>query len=289
MATFSATELRLFFFIAILVLVALWEMAAPKRELRVAKAGRWFNNLGIIFLDSLLVRLLFPLVAMGVAVAAQAQGWGLFNLIDLPAWLSVLLAVLLLDLIIYLQHVMFHTLPILWRLHMVHHADLDLDVTTGLRFHPVEIIISMFIKMAAVAAIGPPLLAVLIFEIALNGTAMFNHGNIRLPPGVDRFLRLLVVTPDMHRVHHSILIRETNSNFGFNFPWWDRLCGTYRSQPVAGHQEMVIGLSQYRHKEQVTLWRLLLLPFIGPPGRYSIQFIGASPQLTKKSPPAADS
>lgn len=284
MTALTETQLRLFFFVAILVLVAGWELVASKRTLTVSKAGRWFNNLGIIFLGSLVVRLLFPLVALGVAAAARESGWGLFNLVDLPYWLSVLLAVLMLDLVIYLQHVMFHTLPILWRLHMVHHADLDIDVTTGLRFHPIEIIISMLIKMATVAALGPPVLAVLIFEIALNGTAMFNHGNISLPTGVDRLLRLLVVTPDMHRVHHSVLIRETNSNFGFNFPWWDRLCGTYRSQPVAGHRDMVIGLSQYRHKEEVTLFRLLLLPFIGRPGRYSIKFIGGNPQQPGQNP-----
>lgn len=283
MTTLTETQLRLLFFVTILVLVAIWELAAPKRRLTVAKAGRWFNNLGIIFLDSLLVRLLFPLAAMGVAVAAQETGWGLFNLVDLPVWLAVLLAVLVLDLVIYLQHVMFHAVPTLWRLHMVHHADLDFDVTTGLRFHPIEIILSMLIKMATVAALGPPLLSVFIFEIALNGTAMFNHGNIRLPAALDRILRLLVVTPDMHRVHHSILIRETNSNFGFNFPWWDRLFGTYRNQPVAGHREMVIGLSQFRNREEVTLFRLLLLPFIGQEGRYSLKYIGNNPEIITKS------
>jgi sterol desaturase/sphingolipid hydroxylase (fatty acid hydroxylase superfamily) len=283
LATLTETQLRLFFFIAILVLVAVWELASPQRRLTVSKAGRWFNNLGIIFLDSLLVRLIFPLATMGVAAAAQEAGWGLFNLVALPAWLTVLLAVLVLDLVIYLQHVMFHAVPALWRVHMVHHADLDFDVTTGLRFHPIEIIVSMLIKMATVAALGPPLLAVFIFEIALNGTAMFNHGNIRLPTGLDRILRLLVVTPDMHRVHHSVLIRETNSNFGFNFPWWDRLFGTYRSQPVAGHQEMVIGLSQFRKKEEVTLFRLLLLPFIGQEGRYSLKYNGKNPEIISKS------
>lgn len=279
MIILTETQLRLFFFIAIFVLVAGWEVAAPQRRLTVSKAGRWFNNLGIIFLDSLLLRLLFPLAGMGVAVAAQETGWGLLNLVDLPTWLTVLLAVLVLDLVIYLQHVMFHAVPALWRLHMVHHADLDFDVTTGLRFHPIEIILSMLIKMATVAALGPPVIAVFIFEIALNATAMFNHGNIRLSTAIDRILRLLLVTPDMHRVHHSILIRETSSNFSFNFPWWDRLFGTYRSQPVAGHKEMLIGVSQIRKKEDVTLFRLLLLPFIGRPGRYSMKFIGRNPEL----------
>ncbi|MCK5194895.1 MAG: sterol desaturase family protein [Desulfobulbaceae bacterium] len=265
-----------------LLLVAVWEFAAPRRRLTVSKVGRWFNNLGIIFIDSLLVKLLFPVAAMGVAAAAHKNGWGLFNYLQIPAGLSVLMSVLILDLIIYLQHLMFHAVPVLWRLHMVHHADLDIDVTTGLRFHPIEIILSMLIKMMAMAALGPPVLAVLIFEISLNGTAMFNHGNIRLSEKIDRYLRLLVVTPDMHRVHHSVIIRETNSNFGFNFPWWDRLFGTYRAQPVAGHTGMTIGLSQFRKVKQVTLPQLLLLPFTGKAGRYSLNYIGRNPDVIKK-------
>ncbi len=275
----SETEIRILFFFGIFLAVALWEGMSSKRRLTVAKAGRWFNNLGIILLNMLLLRFLFPIAAMGVAAVAQKNGWGLLNLVPLPGWISLLLAVLLLDFIIYLQHVLFHAVPLFWRLHMVHHADLDFDVTTGLRFHPVEIILSMLIKMATVAVLGPPASAVLIFEVALNGTAMFNHGNIRLSKGLDAFLRLLVVTPDMHRVHHSVIIRETNSNFGFNFPWWDRLFGTYRPQPVVGHEGMTIGLSQFRKAGQVTLGRLLLLPFTGESGRYSLQYIGADPEL----------
>ena len=282
MTTITETQIRILFFFAILLLVAVWEFAAPRRRLTVSKVGRWFNNLGIIFIDSLLVKLLFPVAAMGVAAAAHKNGWGLFNYLQIPAGLSVLMSVLILDLIIYLQHLMFHAVPVLWRLHMVHHADLDIDVTTGLRFHPIEIILSMLIKMTAVAALGPPVLAVLIFEISLNGTAMFNHGNIRLSEKIDRYLRLLVVTPDMHRVHHSVIIRETNSNFGFNFPWWDRLFGTYRAQPVAGHTGMTIGLSQFRKVKQVTLPQLLLLPFTGKAGRYSLNYIGRNPDVIKK-------
>ncbi|HFQ89744.1 MAG TPA: sterol desaturase family protein, partial [Desulfobulbus sp.] len=224
----DTTLLRVGFFVGILAVVAAWEVVLPRRPLTVNKAGRWFNNFGIIVIDSLLVRLLFPVAALGVAAAASRQGWGLVAFLHLPAAAALLLSVLVLDLVIYLQHLMFHAVPLLWRLHMVHHADLDIDVSTGLRFHPVEILVSMLIKMATVAALGPPVAAVLLFEILLNGTAMFNHGNIRLPRSVDRVLRLLVVTPDMHRVHHSVIIRETNSNFGFNFPWWDRLFGTYR-------------------------------------------------------------
>ncbi len=272
---------RLAFFFAILGVVAAWELAAPRRRLTVSKPKRWANNLGIILLDSLLVKLLFPVAAVGVAAAAKQAGWGVFNVLRLPAAVSVALSVLVLDLTIYLQHLMFHATPLLWRLHMVHHADLDIDVTTGLRFHPVEIIISMGIKMAAVAALGAPMAAVLVFEITLNGTAMFNHGNIRLPATVDRLLRLLVVTPDMHRVHHSVTIRETNSNFGFNFPWWDRIFGTYRAQPVAGHEAMVIGLSQFRKPAALTLPRLLLLPVTGDPGRYSLAHIGRDPAVLK--------
>jgi sterol desaturase/sphingolipid hydroxylase (fatty acid hydroxylase superfamily) len=277
----TVTQTRIIFFFGIFALVSLWELAAPKRPLTVSKTGRWFNNFGIIVIDNILVKIIFSGAALGVAAAAAKQDWGLFNYIHLPSWLAILIAVLLLDLIIYLQHLMFHAVPLLWRLHMVHHADLDIDVTTGLRFHPIEIIISMLIKIAAVSFLGPPVIAVLIFEITLNATAMFNHGNIRLPGPVDRLLRLLVVTPDMHRVHHSVIIRETNSNFGFNFPWWDRLFGTYRAQPVRGHKEMAIGLSQFRKAENLTLARLMSLPFTSSPGRYSLRFIGGDPEKIK--------
>ncbi len=274
----SDVQIRIICFVLVMSLMAVWEVLVPRRALTVSKAGRWFNNLGIILLDSFLVKILFPIAAAGVAVAAQNHGWGLFNVLQLPGWLSVIIAVLLLDLTIYLQHVMFHAVPLLWRLHMVHHADLDYDVTTGLRFHPLEILLSMGIKMAVVAAFGMPVSAVLIFEITLNSTAMFNHGNIYIPEKLDHYLRLLLVTPDMHRVHHSVIIRETNSNFGFNLPWWDRLFGTYRAQPVAGHEGITIGLTQFRKENQVTLLRLLLLPFVGEEGRYSLKYIGKEPE-----------
>lgn len=275
----GSTLLRLGFFFTILAMVAVWEVLRPRRPLTVNKAGRWCNNFGIILLDSVLVGLLFPVAATGVAAAATGGNWGLIPYLRLSGIAAVAVSVIVLDLVIYLQHLMFHAVPLLWRLHMVHHADLDIDVSTGLRFHPVEILLSMLIKMATVAALGPPVIAVLLFEITLNGTAMFNHGNILLPRSVDRFLRLLVVTPDMHRVHHSVLIRETNSNFGFNFPWWDRLFGTYRAQPAAGHPGMTIGLSHYRRPERLTLPRLLLLPVTGDPGRYSLDSIGGDPSL----------
>ena len=273
---------RLGFFFGILVLVAVGELLFPRRVLRTGKAVRWVSNLAVVAIDTLAVRLFFPVLAVGVAIAAQKQGWGLLPLLALPEWLSVLIGILVLDLVIYLQHVMFHTVPLLWRLHMMHHADLDIDVTTGLRFHPIEIVLSMAIKMTVVAALGPPAMAVILFEVILNGTAMFNHGNLKLPLALDRSLRLLVVTPDMHRVHHSVIIRETSSNVGFNFPWWDRLFGTYRPQPVRGHEEMVIGLAQFRDPSKNNLWHLLVMPFTDPPGAYAINRHGIDPEQLRQ-------
>jgi len=262
--------IRLGFFIAIFATMIIWELLAPRRTLTTSKTVRWFANLAIISLNAAVVRLLFPLLPVGFALLAQMKGWGLLNSFDTPYWLKVLAGVMVLDLVIYLQHVMFHAVPVLWRLHMMHHADLDFDVSTGLRFHPIEIILSGCIKLAAVAVFGTPAIAVLIFQILLNGTSMFNHGNIRLPINIDRLLRLLIVTPEMHRVHHSVVIKETNSNFGFSFPWWDRLLGTYREQPAAGHQGMTIGLSQFRDPDRLTLPWMLVLPFVGDPGKYPI-------------------
>ncbi|MEE9528363.1 MAG: sterol desaturase family protein [Syntrophobacteria bacterium] len=262
--------IRLGFFFGVFALMAVWELLAQRRSLTTSKTVRWFGNLSIIVLNATAVRLLFPILPVGLALFAHQKGWGLLNNFDPPFWLAVVTGVLVLDLVIYLQHVLFHAVPVLWRLHMMHHADLDFDVTTGLRFHPIEIILSGCIKLAAVIVFGPPALAVLVFEILLNATSMFNHGNIRIPLSVDRLLRLFVVTPDMHRVHHSVIIKETNSNFGFNFPWWDRLLGTYRDQPTAGHQEMTIGLSHFRDAKRLTLPWMLALPFIGEPGKYPI-------------------
>jgi len=269
------TAVRLGFFFGVFVLVALWEFVAPRRVLTTSKISRWTINLGIIVLNPIVIYLVFPVAAGGMAVMAKANGWGLLNNTHWPLWVDVVASVVVLDLIIYLQHVMFHAVPILWRLHLVHHADLDIDITTGLRFHPIEIIVSMGIKLAAVAVVGPPVLAVLIFEVLLNGMAMFNHSNIRLPLAIDRVLRLLVVTPDMHRVHHSIYPQETNSNFGFNLSWWDRFLGTYRAQPRDGHLEMTIGLRQYRDTRGLTFLRILVLPFIGKIGNYAIGRRGA--------------
>jgi sterol desaturase/sphingolipid hydroxylase (fatty acid hydroxylase superfamily) len=250
--------------------MALWELLAPRRILAHARARRWPANLGIVVLDTLLVRLILPTAAVGLAVVAAERGWGLLNQLQLPVWLAFVLAVLALDLLIYVQHVLFHAVPALWRLHRMHHADLDFDVTTGARFHPVEILLSAGIKLAAVAALGPSALAVLVFEVLLNATAMFNHGNVRLPAGVDRWLRWIAVTPDMHRVHHSIATRETNRNFGFNLPWWDRLFGTYLAQPAAGHERMTIGISQFRDPAELRLHRMLLQPFRDDAGGYPL-------------------
>lgn len=232
----------------------------PRRRRSFPRWARWPHNFGIAVLDTLVVRILLPTSAVGFAVMAEARGWGVFNALALPAALEVFGAVLVLDLAIYAQHVVFHYVPVLWRFHRMHHADLDFDVTTGARFHPVEILLSLGIKFAVVCAVGASPLSVLLFEALLNGTSLFNHTNLRLPARADRLLRCLLVTPDMHRVHHSIVRRETNSNFGFNFPWWDRLFGTYRAQPEAGHAGMTIGLEQFRDPNELRLDRMLTQP-----------------------------
>lgn len=269
-AFISEPWIRLGFFAAVFALVALGEALAPRRPLAIRRRVRWPNNLAIVALDALLVRVVFPTAAVGVAVVAEARGFGLFNVVAAPPWLALIAAIVLLDLAIYLQHVLFHAVPALWRLHRMHHADLDFDVTTGARFHPIEILLSMLIKMAIVAALGAPALAVVVFEVLLNATSMFNHGNVRLPIGLDRALRWLVVTPDMHRVHHSVVPAETSSNFGFNLPWWDRLFGTYRAQPASGHEAMTIGISQFRSERDLWLDRLLIQPFLGDTAGYPL-------------------
>ena len=256
---------RFGFFLGVLAAMAVWEMLAPRRIYTAPRAVRWFNNLGLAFFGTLLLRLLSPMTATGIALYAGKQGLGLLNNVALPPDLALVMGVVALDFIIYLQHVLFHRMPVFWRLHMVHHTDLAFDATTGIRFHPIEIFLSMVIKMATVMALGASALAVLIFEILLNATSLFNHGNVRLPLPVDRVLRLILVTPDMPRVHHSVVIRELNSNFGFNLPWWDRLFGTYRGQPGAGHEGMVIGLSQFRDAGRLSLPWLLALPFLRAP------------------------
>jgi sterol desaturase/sphingolipid hydroxylase (fatty acid hydroxylase superfamily) len=273
----SEAAIRLAVFLGIFCIVAVWELSASRRRLEHKKSSRWIANLSIVAIGALLVRAAGPLMPVAVAAVARDRHWGLINYFELPAWIGIIAALIVLDCAIYLQHVMFHTLPLLWRIHLVHHADLDIDTTTGLRFHPIEIIISMFIKVFVVLLLGADPIAVIIFESVLNGTSLFNHGNVRIPRGFDRVLRLLVVTPDMHRVHHSVVIRETNSNFGFNFPWWDRLFGTYRDQPQAGHEGMTIGLSQYRRFMPHYLRWALILPFIADAGAYAINRRGREP------------
>ena len=263
--------IRLVFFFGILLIMALWEFAAPRRRLTVSKALRWINNLGIVFLDSFLVRIIFPAAAVGMAAFAQEHGWGLFNHLQVSYSLAVALSVVVMDFVIYLQHVIFHAIPIFWRIHRMHHADLDFDVTTGIRFHPFEIILSMLIKFAVVVIIGPPVLGVIIFEVLLNATSMFNHGNVRILRSLDRILRWIVVTPEMHRVHHSVAYYETNSNFGFNLPLWDRFLGTYRDRPRMGHEGMTIGLWNFRDiKHCAILPGMLAIPFIGKIAGYTI-------------------
>jgi len=253
--------IRLGFFLGTFFVLALLERMAPRRVLSTPKPARWFANLGIVTLDTLLVRFLFPVLPVGFALLCQQEGWGLLNYFHAPFGLAVFAGVVLFDFFIYIQHVLFHHVPTLWRLHMIHHADLDFDLTTGIRFHPVEIILSMGIKLGLVYLFGPPALSVILFEVILNATAMFNHSNLKLPLGLDGVLRLFIVTPDMHRVHHSVILRERNSNFGFNLSLWDRIFGTYRPQPERGHDGMVIGLANFRDPSRLSLLHLLAMPF----------------------------
>ncbi len=263
--------IRLGFFVGTFALVALWEVLAPRRALTVSRAVRWASNLGLVVLNTVLLRLMFPLAAVGMAAFCAANGWGLLNHFQVPFVVALPVAVITMDFVIWLQHVMLHAVPVLWRLHQVHHADPDYDLTTGARFHPIEIALSMLIKFGSITVLGPPVMAVVVFEVLLNATAIFNHGNIRLPAALDRVLRWFVVTPDMHRVHHSVEDDETNSNFGFNLPWWDRLFGTYRAQPRAGHDGMTIGIHGHSDPREVArLPGMLLMPFRGTVDGYAI-------------------
>jgi len=257
--------LRLGCFATVFVVMASWELVASRRERSQPRGKRWFLNLALSIFSSLVVRLLFPAAVVGMALVAEQRGWGLFNRVELPGAVAVVLSIVLLDLAIYVQHAIFHWVPVLWRLHKVHHSDQDFDLTTGIRFHPIEILLSVAIKFGVVVALGTPPEAVLIFAIVLNATSMFNHGNVRIPRGLDRWLRWAVVTPDMHRVHHSIVMDECNSNFGFNLPWWDRVFRTYRAQPRAGHREMTIGVENLQQSDPGSLSRLLIMPFTKAP------------------------
>ena len=258
--------IRLEFFALVFITMLAWELLAPRRGPSVSKPLRWLNNLGLFALNTLVLRLLFPAAAVGIALSVGEMGWGLFNLLTLPFWFETVASVLLLDLAIYLQHILMHRVPLLWRLHRVHHADLDIDLTTGSRFHTIEIIVSMLIKGVVILLLGPALIAVLVFEVLLNGMAIFNHANVSLPPAIERVVRYLLVTPDMHRVHHSTVKRETNSNYGFNLSIWDRIFSTYIDQPERGHDKMIIGIAEFRDAKQVDqLPGMLALPFVGKP------------------------
>jgi sterol desaturase/sphingolipid hydroxylase (fatty acid hydroxylase superfamily) len=257
----NEAAIRLVFFLGTLLVLAFMERWAPRRVLNTPKPARWFANLGIVTANTFIVRFLFPVLPAGFAILCRQEGWGLLNHFQVPYGVAVVTGVVLFDLFIYIQHVLFHHVPSLWRLHGVHHTDLDFDVTTAIRFHPVEIALSMGIKLGLVYLFGPPALSVILFEIILNSTAMFSHSNLRLPLRLDAALRLLIVTPDMHRVHHSVIIREHNSNFGFNLSVWDRLLGTYRPQPEKGHEGMTIGLANFRNPSRLNLLNILALPF----------------------------
>lgn len=277
-----ASAIRLGFFAGVFSIMAAWETFAPRRRQRTSRRQRWPGNLGIVLLDSLVVRVLFPTAAVGVALFADGRGWGLWHALHAPAWLALIGSMLALDLAIYLQHVLFHAVPGLWRLHRMHHTDTEFDVTTGVRFHPLEILLSLAIKFGVIAALGAPALAVLVFEVVLNATSLFNHGNIGLPSRLDKMLRWVVVTPDMHRVHHSWHPHETNTNFGFNLPWWDRLFGTYCAEPQDGQTGMTLGINQFRDPAELRFDRLLWQPFHGPVNSYPIN---ARPEHTSRTEP----
>ena len=256
----DVSMLRLAFFMGILMGMAVLERIFPRRERLISTSVRWVNNLALVFVNSALMRLVIPVSLVWFADHVALQQWGLFNILEAPYWVGFVASLILLDLAIYFQHRLFHAVPVLWRLHRLHHSDLDIDVTTGLRFHPIEILLSMGIKFALVALLGAPAAAVLVFEVVLNGMSIFNHANMNIPAVLDRILRIFVATPDYHRVHHSVKSLETNSNFGFNLSCWDRLFGTYRAQPEAGHEGMTIGLEQFRETRDLRLDRMLLQP-----------------------------
>ena len=277
--------IRLVVFITAFLLLAGGEALIPRRARSVVRPWRWPTNLTLVALNTLIIRALLPLTAVGMAVVAEHRGWGLLHALGpIPSVLAVPVAIVLLDLAIYLQHVLFHAVPILWRVHRVHHADIDVDVTTGSRFHPIEIFLSLLIKFVTIGALGASPLAVLLFEALLNVGSLFNHANLRLLPWLDRALRLVVVTPDMHRVHHSTSGVETNMNLGFTFPWWDHLCGTYRAQPAAGHEAMTVGLTCFRDPKYLRLDRTLLQPlFDGDGSQGSLSHLPLNQPLMESS------
>lgn len=263
--------IRFGFFLGTFAFAALWEFITPLRMPGASKAIRWPNHLTLAAINIVLARVLFPLATVGLAVYVSDRGIGLFNMISVPFALAFIVSILVLDLAIYLFHLLFHAVPVLWRVHRVHHADIDIDVSTGVRFHPVQMVLSVIVKSIIVLALGPPALAVLTFEAASQAITVFNHANVKIPASLDRRLRWLMVTPDMHRIHHSIHAVETDSNFGFVLPWWDRLFGTYRAEPTAGQVRMVVGIATFRTDRDLWLDRLVLNPVLDDPnsGRMS--------------------
>ena len=261
----NETVIRMSVFATIFVLMAILEALFSRKTRTQTRLRRWTTNWVLVVGNSAIMNVVLPVLAVEMAVIAAQNGWGLFNLIDAPVWLEIVLAILALDCLVYAQHVATHKIPILWRLHKVHHADRDIDVTTGARFHPVEIILSMLFKLACVIALGPAVAAVILFEVILNAAAMFNHSNVRLPLSVDRIVRTFLITPDVHRVHHSIHQKETDSNYGFFLSIWDQLFGTYTAQPQDGHDDMIIGLSEYQSDKPGHLLWSLTVPFLPNP------------------------
>ena len=260
-ASWSETYLRLGIFLGVFVMMALWEKVNPRRKLSESKLRRWITNLGLIFFNTVIVRVTVGAMVFTVAIFARENGWGLFNYIETSPWFAVAVSVIVLDFAIYLQHIIVHAVPFLWQLHSVHHADLDFDVSTGLRFHPLEIILSLFYKSIIVIMIGVPPMAVVIFEMILNATSLFNHGNVFIPKTIDRLLRYIIVTPDMHRIHHSTIVDETNSNYGFSVSLWERLCGTYKKSSKLGQLDMEIGLKEFRNQNKLGILKLITFPF----------------------------
>ncbi len=257
----NEASIRLVVFIVLFSIFALSEWLKPRRPLTAPKTTRWFTNWTIVVLDSLVVRLIFPIVAVGTAVWAKSNGYGLLNMFDVPFVIAAFFAFFFLDFSIWFSHLASHKVPMFWRIHRMHHSDVDIDVSTALRFHPIEIALSLLFKMAIVVVLGAPAISVILFEIVLNGGAMFNHSNTKLPLWLDRYLRWFIVTPDMHRVHHSIIHNETDSNYGFNFSFWDRMFGTYVDQPSKGHDDMTIGLPEWQDKKPTRLDWSLMVPF----------------------------
>ena len=257
----SQEQLRIFFFLGVFAFLSLLEFFLPRRELEESKKKRWFSNLSLIFIGNICVKLFLPITVIEFSLWVQSHDLGFLNFLAVPQFFTFVLGLLFLDLAIYVQHVIFHKVNFLWKIHRVHHVDKDIDVTTGLRFHPLEIILSLFIKISVVFLLGISPFTIFVFEIILNTTSMFNHSNLSLPLYLDKILRFFVVTPDMHRVHHSVYLKETDSNFGFNLPWWDYLFNTYVSQPKDGHRKMKIGMKHFRSKKYISLLVLLLLPF----------------------------